>query len=176
MQTLTPAEAATAGLLVMPGGDLDDFRRTFHPDAFNRESSHEPPATRGRGPEALYATALWLRAALGTFRFEIHETVTAGDLVAQHVTMSGVHSGDFVAYDEDGRVARAFPATGRPFAVTQTHWQRIRDGLVVEHWANRDDQGMAMQAGWVPPTPLYLLKCARATARARRAQPPRGLR
>jgi predicted ester cyclase len=166
----TLADAATAGILVMPAGDLDEFRRTFHPEAYNRESAHEPPATRGLGPEAFHATALWLRRAYADLHYEIHTTVTEGDLVVQHVTMSGVHTGDFATYDADGRVARVFAPTGKAFAVTQTHWQRIRDGLVVEHWANRDDQGLAMQAGWIPPTPLYLIRCARATARARRAQ------
>jgi hypothetical protein len=28
----------------------------------------------------------------------------------------------------------------------------MRDGLVVEHWANRDDLGMAMQLGWFDPS------------------------
>ena len=37
----------------------------------------------------------------------------------------------------------------------------------VEHWANRDDMGTAAQLGWVPPSPLYLLRMARAKRRAR---------
>jgi hypothetical protein len=40
---------------------------------------------------------------------------------------------------------------------------------MIEHWANRDDLGTAEQAGWVPPTPLYLLRMALAKRRARRA-------
>ncbi len=43
------------------------------------------------------------------------------------------------------------PDHGRVFAVTQSHWFRLRDGLVIEHWANRDDLGMAMQLGWFQP-------------------------
>jgi hypothetical protein len=82
--------------------------------------------------------------------------------------MSGRQTGVAVSYDEHGRVARAMPATGKRFATTQTHWFRLRDGLVVEHWANRDDQGMAMQLGWVPPTPQFLLEAAVATRRARK--------
>ena len=43
--------------------------------------------------------------------------------------------------------------TGKPFATTQSHWFRIADGKVMEHWANRDDLGIAIQLGWfVPPT------------------------
>ena len=47
----------------------------------------------------------------------------------------------------------AFPATGKTFASTQTHWLRIKDDKVIEHWANRDDLGMAVELGWVPPDP-----------------------
>ena len=57
------------------------------------------------------------------------------------------------------------PATDREFAATQTHWLRFRDGLVVEHWANRDDFGMAQQLGWAPPSPAFLFRQLRATRR-----------
>jgi hypothetical protein len=56
----------------------------------------------------------------------------------------------------------------RTLAITQTHWFRTRDGQVVEHWANRDDLGMATQLGWVPPTPAYLWRMTRAKRHARR--------
>jgi len=74
-----------------------------------------------------------------------------------------------VVWTPDGSVERAFVATGKTFTVRQAHFQRIVDGLVVEHWAVRDDQGMAMQLGWIPPTPAFLFRCHRATKRARRA-------
>ena len=76
-------------------------------------------------------------------------------------------------YDEDGGVAQVMPADGQAVRVTQTHWLRLRDGKVIEHWANRDDQGMAMQLGWIPPTPWFLLKAAMATRRARRREATR---
>ena len=52
--------------------------------------------------------------------------------------------------------------------MTQSHWFRIEDGKIIEHWANRDDLGMARQLGWIPPTPAYLFKMARAKRRAKR--------
>ena len=43
---------------IMADGTLEDFEAVFHPDARNREDVDEPPASRGRGPAAFYATAL----------------------------------------------------------------------------------------------------------------------
>ena len=83
--------------------------------------------------------------------------------------MSGRQTGDFVIWTPEGRVERAFAPTGKTFEVRHAHFGRMRDDLVVEHWAVRDDQGMALQLGWVPPSPWYLLRCAVATSRARRA-------
>ncbi len=72
--------------------------------------------------------------------------VAEGDLVAVHCTMSGRHVRTFIGYEEDARVKEAFPPTGKTFATTQTHWLRIADGKVIEHWANRDDLGTALPA------------------------------
>ena len=96
-----------------------------------------------------------------------------GDLVVVHNTMSGRQTGVATIYGDGGRLEQAMPATGKRFATTQTHWFRLRDGLIVEHWANRDDQGTAMQLGWIPPSPRYLLRMALATRRARRQEATR---
>jgi predicted ester cyclase len=153
---------------VMADGDLEDFAGVVHPDARNREAVDEPPACRGPGPAAFLATAQWLRSAYSELRWEIHDAVVQDDLVVVHTTMSGRHTGPFVVYGPDGNPAQAFPPTGKTFAVTQSHWFRIRDGLVFEHWANRDDNGQARQLGWIPPSPAYLVRMALATRRARR--------
>ena len=153
---------------IMADGALADFEMLVHPDARNREADAEPPACRGRGPAAFHATALWLRSAYDDLAWEVHEAVADGDLVVLHTTMSGRHAHTFVAYGPDGRPSEAFPATGRTFAVTQTHWFRTADGLVIEHWANRDDIGQATQLGWVPPSPVYLFRMALALRKARR--------
>ena len=62
-----------------------------------------------------------------------------------------------------------FPPTNRTFATTQSHWFRIGDGKILEHWANRDDLGMATQLGWIPPKPPYIVKMIRAKRRAQRS-------
>lgn len=151
---------------LMCTGTLDEFAEVYTSDASNRESKDEPPETRGRGPEALYATAQWLRRAVPDLAFEVHDAIQEGDLVTVHVTMSGHQTGEFVAYSPDATVAMAFPPRGRHFAVTQSHWFRMRDGKIAEHWANRDDRSMGEQLGWTPPTPAYLAKMMLARRRA----------
>lgn len=174
MTTTTAASVDVTALCIesmqmMVDGTLADFERIVHPRAVNREAVDEPPAARVPGPAGFHATALWLRAAFADLAFEIHEAIAQDDLVVVHNTMSGRHVGPMVGYAADGTVAEAFPATGRRFASTQTHWFRVADGQVMEHWANRDDIGTAQQLGWVPPTPLFLLRMWRAKRQARRA-------
>ena len=151
---------ALASLHAMGSGTLTEFHSLYTPDAVNREAINEPPDTRGGGPAAMYATARWLRHAFADLYWEIHQVIAEGDLVSIHCTMHGRHVNTFVGYDEKASVKDAFPPTGRRFASTQSHWCRVADGKVIEHWANRDDLGTALQLGWAPPTPLYLLRMA----------------
>lgn len=161
---------AEASIRAVFGGTTDDLTAVIHPEATNRESVAEPPAARGLGPHAFHATGEWLRTAFSDLTWTTERAVVEGDLVVHDGQMSGRHTGDFVVWTPDAQVERVFPPTGRTFSAPQAHFQRIRDGLSIEHWAVRDDQGMAIQAGWVPPTPLFLLRCAQATRRQRRAR------
>jgi predicted ester cyclase len=165
-ETVTVAEAAIQAVV---GGALADLLTVVHVDATNREATAEPPATRGRGPQAFHATGRWLRDAFSDLIWTTERSIAEGDLVVTFGTMSGRHTGNFVVWTEDEKVERVFVPTGKTFSVRQAHFQRIRDGLVIEHRAVRDDQGLALQAGWVPPTPAFLIRCWRATRRARRA-------
>lgn len=171
---LVSAEAAHAmcqqhfeGLRV---GDLALFEAHVHPEATNREAKDEPLECRGEGPPAFLATGNLLRGAFAGLSWTVHDVAVDGDLVVAHTTMSGRQAGTFHRYGTDGRVDSAFPSRGRRFSVTQTHWWRMRDGLMIEHWANRDDMGMALQLGWVPSTPWYVLRMLLAVRRARRAE------
>ena len=160
------------GMHLMSEGSREDLERVVHPEAVNREAAVEPPAARQPGPAGFWATAQWLRAAFSGLRFEVHEAAEQDDLVVLHVTMSGRHTGDFVNYRPGTAIVdTVMPPTGKEFAVSQTHWFRTRDGLITEHWANRDDLAMARQAGWVPPSPGFLLRVAIAKRRARKRSP-----
>ena len=162
-------ELCVRSLHLMTGGNREDFEPVYHPQAVNREAASEPPPSRQPGPSGFWATAQWLRAAFSGLRFEINEAATQDDLVVLHVTMSGRHTGPFVSYRPDtADVDTVMPPTGKEFTASQTHWFRTRDGMVTEHWANRDDLAMARQAGWVPPTPAFLLRAAMAKRQAQK--------
>jgi len=51
-------ELCVRAIRIMADGTFEDFEAVVHPDARNREEVDEPPASRGRGPSAFYATAL----------------------------------------------------------------------------------------------------------------------
>jgi len=164
-----PRAVCVRSLHIMANGGLREFEALIHPEATNREAANEPVAARGKGPAAFYATALWLRGAFSDLRWDVHEIVADGDLVVVRAAMSGRHTGPVVHYDGAGAVSQVLPPTGRAFSATQSHWFRHAGGKVIEHWADRDDLGMAGQAGWVPPSPRYLVRMVLAKRRARTA-------
>jgi predicted ester cyclase len=164
----SPIPVAMRSIHAMADADRADFDLLYHPHAADRENQVQPPSSRVPGPAGFYSTALWLRAAFADLHYDIHHAITDGGLVAVNSTMNGRHVAPWAVYTDDGAVDTVFPPTNKTFAVTQSHWFRIDEGKITEHWANRDDLGMATQLGWVPPTPAYLVKMARAKRRAKR--------
>ncbi len=165
---LNPANLTRQAVLLMADGSPEDFRAIYHPKAVNQEAKAEPPACRRPGPQGFYATSLWLRSAFDDLAFAVDHVVADGDLVAAYVRMSGRHTGTMVTYRPDASIERAFAPTGKRFSAAQAHFVRARQGLVVEHWAVWDDLGQAIQLGWMPPSPAYLIRCTLATRSARR--------
>ena len=155
---------------IIETGELDLAEANVTPGYVNRRSVHEPLAARSGGPDALKATAGWLRRAFSDLRFDIHDITVIDDRVIAWVTLHGRNTGPFVVHDSpDGSVTEVFPPTGRAFATRQVHWFRIADGAIAEHDAVRDDMGMAKQVGWIPPRPGFILRMLVARRRERRA-------
>ena len=94
---LAAKDVCVRSMQIMADGTLDEFEELVHPEAYNRESKDEPPATRGRGPEAFYATALWLRSAFDELAFEVHDVVAAGDLAESAHGQTALISSDVAA-------------------------------------------------------------------------------
>src|SRR3954464_3723011 len=76
---------------------------------------------------------------LGPVTVEQHHLVGDGDVVAQHLTLHGTHRASTMPL-----LAAVVPA-GRPVTWTFIHIWRVADGMIVEHWACRDDMGLLAQ-------------------------------
>jgi predicted ester cyclase len=163
-----PVSVAVRSIHTMARGDRADFEPLYHPLAVDRENRIQPPSSRVPGPACFYSTARWLRAAFADLHYEIHHAIADGDLVVVNSTMNGRHVSPWAVYNDQGAIDSVFPPTHKTFAMTQSHWFRMEDGVIIEHWANRDDLGMGRQLGWIPPTPAYLIKMAVAKRRAAR--------
>jgi predicted ester cyclase len=164
---VSAGDIAVRSILIMADGERSDFDELIHPRAQNREEI-SPPDGRVGGPAEFYSIAVWLRTAFEGLSYEIHHVIADGNFVAVNSTMKGRHVAPFVTYTEGGDVDTVFPPTGKTFASTQSHWFRIEGDQILEHWANRDDLGQARQLGWVPPTPAYLFRMARAKSQAKK--------
>lgn len=92
------------------------------------------------GPEHLRTTASWLRAQFPDVRMQIDRVVAEADVVAVLVTTSGTNL---------GKLNGVMPPTRRRFTARQSHWFRVADGRLAEHWATREDLPAMIQLGVV---------------------------
>jgi predicted ester cyclase len=76
---------------------------------------------------------------LGPLSVEEHHLIGDGDLVAQHLTLHGTHRASTMP------LLAAVSPSGAAAAWTFIHIWRAADGVIVEHWACRDDMGLVEQ-------------------------------
>jgi steroid delta-isomerase-like uncharacterized protein len=86
------------------------------------------------------------------WRMTIDRLVVRGDDVVVLMTVTGTHRG-VSQRPVNGGVYLGVAPTGKSFSVLHTHWFKVKDGLIVEHRATRDDLGMSRQLGLLPPAP-----------------------
>jgi lactoylglutathione lyase len=92
-----------------------------------------------QGREGLRQILRTLEVDLGPTTLEQHHLVGEGDLAVQHVTLHGTHRSSTMP------LLVGVQPTGAPAAWTFIHIWRVADGLLVEHWACRDDMGLVEQ-------------------------------
>ena len=92
-----------------------------------------------QGREGLRRILRTIDDDLGPISVEQHHLVGDGDLVAQHLTLHGTHRNSTMP------LLAHTVVSGRPTAWTFIHLWRVADGLIVEHWACRDDMGLLHQ-------------------------------
>jgi steroid delta-isomerase-like uncharacterized protein len=118
-------------------GELERVEEFVTPDFVN----HEAWPGEDPGFEGFRVRLRRLREAFPDFHMEVEDVLAEGDRVAYRATVTGTHRGEILG----------IPATGRSFRVQHMHLLRMEDGRAAEHWATRDDLGMMIQLGVVPP-------------------------
>lgn len=96
---------------------------------------------RVNGPQAMRGTAKWLLAQFPDLHFTIEAIIAEGDTVAVRLIGAGTNLGPI------GPV----PPTGKRFSSRSSHWFRVADGKLAEHWATRDDLTTMLQLGVIQP-------------------------
>ena len=123
-------------------GDIDRIGSLVTEDFVD----HGAPPWAPPGRAGYVRIMRFLKDAL-SIRYELHEVVSDGDLVAARATVHGVHNSGHLG----------FPATGRPYAMPTMHMYRVRGGLLAEHWGVRDELSVLWQVGALPvPEPVAL--------------------
>src|SRR5919112_1964907 len=85
----------------------------------------------------------WILSVFPDHRFEVEDAAADGETVAVRGTMTATQEGELMG----------IAPTGKPVAAQQSHWFRVVDGTIAEHWAVRDDLGMLQQLGVIPEPP-----------------------
>lgn len=108
------------------------------------------------GPQAMRGTVEWLVSQFPDIHMTIEALVADGGIVVARVTSEGTNTGKLNGF---------LPPSGKRFRSQQSHWFRVQDDKLAEHWATRDDLASMLQLGVVTPPRLgALLRQARAAA------------
>jgi predicted ester cyclase len=94
------------------------------------------------GPKHMRSVVEWLVEQFPDITMTVEAVVSDGDSVAARVLSEGTNL---------GKLGGVIPPTGKRFSARQSHWYRVRDGKLAEHWATRDDLTAMMQLGVLAP-------------------------
>ena len=83
----------------------------------------------------------WILSVFPDHRFDVEDVAADGETVAVRGTMEGTHEGELMG----------IAPTGKRVTAQQSHWFRVVDGKLAEHWAVRDDLVMLQQLGVMRP-------------------------
>jgi predicted ester cyclase len=115
--------------------DLDAIDELVSPGYVNRAATTDE--YRHGGARRIWE---WLLSVFPDHRFDVEDAAADGETVAVRGTCSGTHEGELMG----------IAPTGKRFAAQQSHWFRVVDGRLAEHWAVKDDLGMLRQLGIMP--------------------------
>ncbi len=134
----------TRYLMAWNTADLEIFGQLLAPDFLSHCGTQHTCSMIKIDRDAYMKLVTLYHSAFPDIQFTIDEMIAEGDKVVVRWTATGTHRGEFAG----------IPPTNESIVITATVGERIRDGKVVEHWANRDDLGLLQQLGVVPPVSL----------------------
>jgi predicted ester cyclase len=94
------------------------------------------------GPSATRASLEWLIMQYPDMQMTIEALLAEGDTVVARILTEGTNL---------GKLNGVIPPTGRRFAARQSHWFRVENGKLAEHWATREDLPAMIQLGVIHP-------------------------
>ncbi|MBI5651892.1 MAG: ester cyclase [Chloroflexi bacterium] len=122
---------------VLNTGNLDRMSEFLTPDFVEHAARAGVPPT----VEGVRMFFQGLRSAFPNFKYTVNDAIADGDLIIQRTTGQGTMTGEFAG----------MKPTGKSATWSELHTVRIKDGKIVEHWANVDQLSMLMQLGLMQP-------------------------
>jgi steroid delta-isomerase-like uncharacterized protein len=112
------------------------------PELFNEDYIEHAPIPPGfpRGLEMIREWTRQLRTAFPDYLATVENVVGEGDTVAGRIRCRGTHLGSYFG----------IPATGKVIEWTESHFGRMENGKLAEHWTDFDQFGMFQQMGLIP--------------------------
>jgi predicted ester cyclase len=120
----------------MNTGQLEKIRDLVTDDFVD----HGSPVPLPPGPDGYIGILTFVTTVL-QIRYEVHDVVSDGDMVAIRATAHGVNA----------VTPQGIEPTGRPFAMETAHFFRARGGRLCEHWGVRDELDVLYQVGALTP-------------------------
>ena len=138
--------AVRAHHALLDAGKVAEAVQSFAVDARN----HGVPV----GRKGLLRVLSDIYTTFPDWRMEIVSLDAVGSDVVVRCIVSGTHKG-VGRIPVNGGLLVGVPPTGKSFKVQHIHWYTLKDGLIVEHRANRDDIGMMQELGLLPAVKRY---------------------
>ena len=123
-------------------GDFSVLDTLIAPDAVDH-STVGGKVKSEKGSASFRAIVSMFRHSMQDIRLTIEQEVYADDKVVHRWSLKGTDTGGLMG----------MPPSGKVLTFTGTTIVRMRDGMIVERWANVDELGLLQQLGVVPPPP-----------------------
>jgi predicted ester cyclase len=139
----------------MEQGKVEEAVAFWAADASNQASGRSEPQ---RGGQSIAGVFRMLGEAFPDRHYQIDDLLAKADQVVCRMTVSGTFGGTpqrppfpvpatFVGVEASELMPAS--AVGKTYSVKHIHIFRLKDGLITDHWAARDDLGLLLQLGGI---------------------------